>query len=143
VYTEERNTAAWERLYAELELLLRNATPETRLFIVMGVQGGGKTTWIRENQAMLGPAAVCLDAAVPARRHRVRALALARRFGVRAVGVWVNTPLERALAQNARRPPEQVVPEVAIRSVFELLEAPSVEEGFEQLITVDGGARDA
>jgi predicted kinase len=133
VYTDERNTAAWEHLYSELELLLRNATSETRLFIVMGVQGGGKTTWIRENQAVLGPAAVCLDAAVPARRHRARALNLARRFGIPAVGVWVNTPLERALAQNAGRPPDEVVPVVAIRSVFELLEAPSIDEGFDQI----------
>jgi hypothetical protein len=78
VYTEERNAAAWERLYSELEALFQNATSETRFIIVMGVQGGGKTTWIRENHAWLGPATICLDAALPARRHRARALALGK-----------------------------------------------------------------
>jgi hypothetical protein len=55
----------------------------------------------------------------------------------------VNTPLERALAQNARRAPDEVVPEVAIRSVFDLLEAPSIDGGFDQVFTVSADARDA
>jgi predicted kinase len=104
----------------------------------MGVQGGGKTTWIRKNYEALGPCAVFMDAAVPARRHRERVLALAKRAAVRTVAVWVNTPLDQALAQNAKRPDDEVVPEFAVRSVFELLEAPTLEEGFDELILVNG-----
>jgi len=138
IYTEERNAAAWEQMYADLESLLCTAGPQTRLFVVMGVQGGGKTTWIRSNCEALGPSAVFMDAAVPARRHRARAVALARRCGVRAVAVWINTPLGQALRQNAQRPDDEVVPEFAIRSVFGLLEAPSLDEGFDEVIVVDG-----
>jgi len=138
VYTEERSAAAWEQLYAELESLLGVAGPDACFFVVMGVQGGGKTTWIRNNYEALGGSAVFLDAALPGRRHRTRALALARRFSVRTVAVWINAPLERALRQNAQRSLDEVVPESAVRSVFGLLEAPTIREGFHEVIVVNG-----
>jgi len=136
VYTDERNAAAWERIYSELEGLFRDSTAETRFFIVLGVQGGGKTSWIRRHIGSLGSSAICLDAALPARRHRARALALAQRFSVYSIAVWINVTLERALEQNARRAPDEVVPEFAIRSVFGLIEAPTLEEGFREIIEV-------
>lgn len=140
IYTEERNVAAWEQMYADLDALLTIAEPVTRLYVVMGVQGGGKSTWIRNNCEALGPSAVFMDAAVPARRHRERVLALAKRSGVRTIAVWINTPLDRALLQNAQRPVGEVVPESAVRSVFALLEAPSPDEGFDEVIVVSGRA---
>lgn len=136
VYTPERNAVAWERLYADLEATFSTVSPGMRFFVVMGVQGGGKTTWIRTNYDVLGPQAVFMDAAVPARRHRARAVGLARRFRVSAVAVWIDTPLELALAQNGARPADEVVPELAIRSVFGLLEAPTKDEGFDEVIVV-------
>ena len=136
VYTDERNAAAWERIYSELEELFRDSTADTRFFIVLGVQGGGKTSWIRRHIGSLGSSAICLDAALPARRHRARALALAQRFSVYSIAVWINVTLERALEQNARRAPDEVVPEFAIRSVFGLIEAPTLEEGFREIIEV-------
>jgi hypothetical protein len=136
VFTPERNAAAWEQLYADLETLFRAAAPETRFYVVMGVQGGGKTTWIRAHYDELGPRALYLDAAVPAARHRARALSLARRFGIHTVAVWISTPLERALSQNARRSVDEVVPELAVRSVFGLLEPPTTAEGFDEVIVV-------
>lgn len=140
LYTPERNAEAWEQLYADLEAHFRRASPGTRFFVVMGVQGGGKTSWIRRNYDVLGPQALLMDAAVPARRHRARVLTLAKSFGVHTVAVWVDTPLERALAQNAARPTDEVVPELAVRSVFSMLEAPSEEEGFDEVIVVSNGA---
>jgi predicted kinase len=136
VYTPERSAAAWEQLYADLEASLSKGSAGTRLYVVMGVQGGGKTTWIRANYDALGPLAVFLDAAVPAQRHRARALAVAQRCGAKALAVWIDTPLERALAQNAARPPDEIVPEAAVRSVFGLLEAPTTSEGFDEVIVV-------
>lgn len=140
VYTPERNAEAWERVYAGLESDLRAAGPETRFYLVMGVQAAGKTTWIRHNAARLGPAALCLDAALPARRHRARALELAARFGVPAVAVWVRATVAEALQRNLLRRPDHQVPEDAIRSVDSLLEAPTREEGFAEIIEVPAGA---
>ena len=62
--------------------------------------------------------------------------ALAQRFEVNDIAVWINVPLERALQQNAKRAPDEVVPEVALRSVFGLIEIPTLEEGFLEVIEV-------
>ncbi|SFO27587.1 Predicted kinase [Variovorax sp. PDC80] len=136
VFTKERQLAAWDRVYEDLEAALRrrSSTP-MQLYLVMGVQGSGKTTWIRRNIAAL-PGAVFLDAALPAARHRARALDIARRCGVEATTVWINTPLEIALARNASRPADERVPEEAMRSVFSLLEAPTVSEGFVRVVEI-------
>lgn len=130
VFTAERNAEAWEQAYRELEAALARATPATRLYLVMGVQAAGKSTWIREQAGQIGDAAICLDAALPARRHRERALALAARFGVAAIAVRVRAPLEEALRRNRLRRQDHQVPEDAIRSVHSLLEPPVKDEGF-------------
>ncbi len=143
VYTEERNAMAWEQMYLDLDAVLKASGPESRFFVVMGVQGGGKTSWIRANQEALGTYSIFMDAAVPARRHRAKALALARAYGVRTIAVWINTPLDQALRQNSRRPDDEIVPESAIRSVFSLLEAPAKDEGFDEVVVVTGDERGA
>lgn len=61
---------------------------------------------------------------------------MAQKFEVNAIAVWINVPLERALEQNAKRAPDEVVPEVALRSVFGLIETPTLEEGFLEVIEV-------
>jgi predicted kinase len=135
VYTEERNKMAWQRMYADLEQTLRDSAGSVKLYVVMGVQGGGKTTWIQSQLPMLQEA-VFLDAALPAKRHRAQALSLARSAGVPAVGVWINVPLELALERNSKRADDERVPEAAVRSVYSMIEPPSVEEGFVEVIEV-------
>lgn len=136
VFTKERQLAAWDRVYEDLEVALRgrSSTP-IQLCLVMGVQGSGKTTWIRRNIAAL-PGAVFLDAALPAARHRARALDIARRCRVEAIAVWINMPLEIALARNASRPADECVPEEALRSVFSLIEVPTTSEGFVRVVEI-------
>ncbi|WP_208508423.1 AAA family ATPase [Variovorax paradoxus] len=136
VFTKERQLAAWDRVYEDLEAALRRrSSAAAQLCLVIGVQGAGKTTWIRQNMAAL-PDTVFLDAALPAARHRTRALDIARRCGVEAIAVWINTPLEIALARNASRPADECVPEEALRSVFSLLEAPTTSEGFVRVVEI-------
>jgi predicted kinase len=137
VFTEERSAAAWERMYAEIETAFRNANSETRFYLVMGVQGSGKSTWIRKNLAALEPSAVVLDAALPARRHRARTMALVARYDIHAVAVWIKVSLERALVQNTMRPADEIVPEFAVRSVFSFLEEPLKDEGFASVLQID------
>ena len=141
LFTEERNRVAWEQAYADLESALRSAGPNCRLYVVVGLQGAGKTSWIQRSAESCGVESVFLDAALPARRHRCRALALAAQCGVPAIAVWVNTPLEIALARNKRRPPDERVLEAAVRSVFSLLEPPALEEGFAQVLEVGADGR--
>lgn len=133
VFTTERNRQAWEQAYAAIDRLL---TAASTLYLVMGVQGAGKSSWIARHAGALEHDAVFFDAALPARQHRQRLLALAQAKGVPVIAVFVQASLEQALARNALRTPDKVVPEVALRSVFTLLEPPRVEEGFASVVLV-------
>ncbi|MFN3766873.1 MAG: AAA family ATPase [Ectopseudomonas guguanensis] len=133
VFNAERNRQAWEQAYAALEQLLAQACT---LYLVMGVQGAGKSSWIARHIGELESDALFFDAALPARQHRQRLLALAQAKGVPVIAVFVQASLEQALARNALRTPDKVVPEVALRSVFTMLEPPSVEEGFASVVLV-------
>lgn len=135
VFTAERNALAWERAFADLSLALRGGANPKSLYVVMGVQGAGKTTWVQSNQELLTNSVV-FDAALPAKSHRAKVLAIASALGAPAIAVWVNAPLEVALIRNQLRAPDKQIPEAAVRSVFSMLEPPSIEEGFIQVIEV-------
>jgi predicted kinase len=130
VFTAELNAAAFDRAHAELEDALRKAPPGARLFVVVGVQGAGKTTWVQRNAEQLGPNSFFFEAALPRAVHRARAVAIAKDCGVPAVAVWVQASLEVALARNELRRVDHRAPEVAIRSVNSIMEPPSTAEGF-------------
>jgi predicted kinase len=136
VSSAERGKQAWESAYAELESLLQEFGASGTLYVVCGLQGAGKTTWIAKNAARLGSRAVFFDAALPSRQHRRRALDLAARYSTPAVAVWINVPIEVALRRNLKRPLDEQVPEATIRHVLGLLEPPSVAEGFADVVEV-------
>jgi len=94
LWTDERGREAWDLAYQKLEAALQQLGSRATLYVVCGLQGAGKSTWIHEQHARLGSAAVFFDAALPSRRHRVRALEAARRVGARAVAVWIDAPLQ-------------------------------------------------
>ncbi|WP_233146657.1 AAA family ATPase [Pseudomonas chlororaphis] len=129
-FTPERNKQAWALAYARLETELARAAAGARLYVVMGVQGAGKSRWVAENAERLGARAIVFDAALPARRHRQHLLALARQYAVPVIGVFVRASLEQALWRNARRALDKRVPEAALKSVFAMLEPPCEAEGF-------------
>lgn len=136
VFTPERSADAFEQAYSDLERALQNASPTSRLFVVVGIQGAGKTTWIRENAVSLGDAAYFFDAALPRTIHRARAVAIAKAAHIPASAIWVQASLDSALARNQQRRHDHRVPELAIRNVHSIMEAPSVTEGFEQVLEV-------
>ena len=127
---------AWERSYRDLEQALQAHAEEATLYVVFGVQGAGKSTWIRENAANLGRFSIMFDGPLPSVEKRARAISLARRYGVRAVAVWVNTPLQVAMQRNANRTGLAVIKPEAILHVHTALEPPTREEGFEDIIVV-------
>lgn len=94
-FTPERNKQAWALAYARLETELARAAAGARLYVVMGVQGAGKSRWVAENAERLGARAIVFDAALPARRHRQHLLALARQYAVPAIGVFVRASWNR------------------------------------------------
>jgi len=57
VVTEERNAAAWRMSYEALDRALGSAGPLTRVYVLVGAQGAGRSTWVR-SQIPLQPRAV-------------------------------------------------------------------------------------
>ena len=130
IWTPERNLAAWEEIYRLLEANFHQFGQAATLYIVCGIQGAGKSTWIGNNPDFFKAPAFVIDAALPAARHRARAMAFAAAHQVRAEAVWIDTPLEAALARNAGRAEDERVPEAAIANVHTMFEKPSIQEGF-------------
>lgn len=136
-FTPERNRRAWKLAYARLNEALSKAAEGTHVYLVMGVQGAGKSRWVSENHGRLGERAVVFDAALPAQRHREKLLAIARTHQVPVIAVFVKASLELARARNAQRTADKRVPEEALHSVFQMLEPPTQEEGFVWVQTIE------
>ncbi|MGY4828215.1 hypothetical protein ACVNIS_06535 [Sphaerotilaceae bacterium SBD11-9] len=137
--TKEDVANAWEATYTLLAERLATLGKAATLYVVFGLQGGGKSTWVAQNAKRLGCSSVFLDGPLPSRRHRKRALDIAQEAGCKAIAVWVNTPLNQALAQNSSRRGLARIKEEAIMHVHQHLEPPSLEEGFAEVIEVKPG----
>lgn len=135
-FTPERNRQAWKLAYARLNSELAQAKSGTHMYVVMGVQGAGKSRWVSENLGRLGHRAIVFDAALPARRHREKLISITREFGVPVIAIFVKTSLDLALSRNTRRSADKRVPEDALNSVFDMLEPPNEDEGFVWVQTV-------
>lgn len=133
VFTRERNREAWTESFAALDRTLAQATEQTRLYVMIGAQGSGKTTWARK-QVEQDRHSIIFDALLVKRAERAILLTAAKQRNVQAFAVWLQTPLNLCLSRNANRPADEVVPEEAIRNVFSILEVPTQEEGFFQII---------
>lgn len=129
--------AAWDRAYALAEQRLLELGPEAHFYVVFGLQGAGKSTWVAA-QSQLGPRlAVYLSGPLPSRRHRERALLMAARVGCRKrIGVWIHAPFDVAMARNAQRSGLARIKEETMRHVFESLEPPTLEEGFDEVMVI-------
>lgn len=144
VWTPERNKVAWEQAFARLSHALSRVPTDTAphrqrdLYLVCGIQGAGKSTWIRNNAHRLTPC-IFFDAALPRAIHRLPVLAIARSAGATVHAVWIHAPLEAALRRNAQRRSDERVPEASIRSVAEQFEPPAVSEGFADVLCVENG----
>lgn len=136
-FTAELGRRAWLRLYEELKSVLRRLEGRGVLYIVCGLQGAGKSTWVYENYERLSENSVFLDAALPKASQRRRPIELAKQFSIRAVAVWINTPLAVARERNSRRGANARAPESLIQRVASQFQSPTTEEGFEQVIEIN------
>ncbi len=126
---------AWEKAYSDFEHILAEQKGHTVAYIVFGVQGAGKSTWISQHKPE--QSSIYFDAALPAKKHRIRVLSIARKYSAHVVAVWIKTSLEQAMTQNKQRKDDEIVPEQAVHSVFEQLEAPEPSEGFDEILIVE------
>lgn len=136
VWTSERSKRAWASSFEALEQTLSDAnTPGTRLLTVCGLQGAGKSQWIKDYAQNYAPC-VCFDAALPGARHRKPILDVANKYGVEALAIWIDTLIEIAKQRNLTRQLDKRVPDESIESVARLFEPPRYDEGFSEVIRV-------
>ena len=136
VTTPARNAEAWKQCFAALELALRSADLRVKLYVLIGPQGSGKSTWARRK--VIGePNAILFDAILVKQSERSPILAMARDREIPAVAVWFRPPLEVCLARNAARKADEVAAEQGIRNVYAAVEPPSRSEGFTEIIEVE------
>jgi len=135
VVTPERNRAAWEKSYKALDEALRSASPSTKVYVLIGPQGAGKSTWARYIAPSLS-SPIFFDAILVKTTERRPILAAAKSHSVESVAVWFKTPLEVCLSRNASRPADEVVPVQSVRNVHAAIEPPTIAEGFTQVIEV-------
>jgi len=109
-------------------------------YLVCGVQGSGKTRWVKANLARFAEPAIVFDAALSRARDRAGGVAQARRFSCLLICIWISCPLDVALARNRARPPDQVIADDVIRLVFNTFEPPSLGEGFDEVFKVESVA---
>lgn len=141
LWTPERNKVAWEQAYASLIRVLSPvptdvSSPHGRdLYMVCGLQGAGKSTWIRDSAPRLAPC-VFFDAALPRAIHRLPIITIAHSAGAVVHAVWIHASLEVALRRNSLRRADERVPETSIRSLAAQFEPPTVSEGFVDVLCV-------
>ncbi len=133
VISAERNAVAWEKCYAALESALDGSRQAATVFVLIGSQGSGKSTWARA-KIIEDPTAIVFDPILVKRIERAPILVAAAKRGVPVVAVRFNASLEVCLARNAARPADEFANESGLRNVLAALEPPGAEEGFARII---------
>ena len=129
--------------------------------IFVGVQGSGKSSFYREHfsdthlrinldmlktrhrERLLFEACLAakqsfvVDNTNPLASDRARYVAPARAAGFRVVAYFFATPLQEALRRNNLRKFKQKIPAVGVAGTFRKLQPPALEEGFDEIHTVE------
>lgn len=134
-------------------------TVEAVIFI--GGQGSGKSTFYRDaffdthvrinldmlhtrqREKLLLEACIAaqqsfvVDNTNPTPADRARYIVPARAAGFRMIGYFFSTPMREALRRNHLRKGKQRVPPVAIAGTFKKIQRPTLEEGLDEIHTVE------
>jgi predicted kinase len=134
------------------------------LVVLVGLQGSGKSTWVREHLAathtvvskdhwpharrrearqrrvvaelLAAGRSVVVDNTNPGPEERAPLVAAARAAGVPVRAVWLDTPWDTAVARNDRREGRARVPLVGLLATRTRLVPPSAAEGFDRVEVV-------
>ena len=137
IWTHERNKEAWNKAYKDFESSLKSISENMVVYIVFGVQGSGKSTWISNEKEKIQNPTIFFDAAMPKKEHRKKVIEIAKKYSQKKIAVWINVSIDTALERNQKRPKDKRVPNDAVNSVYAQLEPPSKDEGFTDILVVN------
>jgi predicted kinase len=134
------------------------------IVLLVGLQGSGKSTFYRSHyaathvlvskdrfrnnrrpqrrqmqlieEALKEGRSVVVDNTNPTVEDRAPIIVLARSYGARVVGFFLDSCLGDCLERNARRSGRERVPDKALYITLERLRKPRIGEGFDQLYQV-------
>ncbi|WP_212003284.1 ATP-binding protein [Chitinophaga sp. HK235] len=80
-----------------------------------------------------------VDNTNPGKADRQKYIQLAKQHKFRTIGYYFQSRIEDALQRNSQRSGKACIPEIGIRGVFNKLELPAPDEGFDELyyVTID------
>jgi len=129
--------------------------------IFIGIQGSGKSTFYRErffdthvrinldmlrtrhrekilfNACLSAQQSFVIDNTNPTKTDRARYISPARAAGCRIAAYLFKSSVRDAIQRNNQRNLKAKVPPGAIAATFKRLEPPSLEEGFDEIVTVE------
>lgn len=126
-FSPETAKAVWR----VTERRVRELLPDYEsLVLVIGLPGSGKSTWLVDHAK---DDRLYVDATFAKAEWRKPFIQAAREANKPVIAVWVDTPLEDCLAQNAERDPDRRVSEERYDGWWaDLMETPpSITEGFD------------
>lgn len=129
--------------------------------IFIGIQGSGKSTFYRErffdthvrinldmlrtrrreqilfDACLAAQQSLVIDNTNPTKADRARYIAAARNAGFRIIAYFFNSTVRDAIQRNNQRKLKAKIPPVAIAGTYKKLEPPSIDEGFDEIFTVE------
>jgi predicted kinase len=129
--------------------------------ILIGIQGSGKSTFYRErffdthvrinldmlrtrrreqilfDACLAAQQSFVIDNTNPTKSDRARYIAPARAAGFRIVAYFFKSTVREAIQRNNQRKLKAKIPPAAIAATSKKLEPPSLEEGFDEIFTVE------
>jgi predicted kinase len=131
--------------------------------ILIGIQGSGKSTFYRErffsthirinldmlktrnreqhllNTCIADKQSFVVDNTNPTRENRSRYIKPAKVVGFKIIGYYFQPQIESCQQRNEQRPEPQVVPLKGLLGTYSRLEVPCLDEGFDELFSVQVG----
>lgn len=153
---------SWEKLFP---VLPEDEVKKGIMYIMMGIQGSGKSTFCEKNLQYLHKISLdelhtrskemqeimevfehgcdfVIDNTNPTSKDRERYISLAKENNYRVVGIFMESKLQKCIERNNKREGKACVPAKAIASTQNKLEIPRYDEGFDQLLYVRNDDKD-
>lgn len=140
---ENKTEQAWRAAYHEVSSLIRNINLPIRLYILIGPQYSGKSTWLTVRSHFYNdrqPIVLdMLNLTPDVRAHWLVLLAEVKAEqgkDIKATGVFFDVPLDVLKHRNEKTPPDRRLPEHIIQRQYQKLVPPTTKERFDEIIIV-------